>query len=70
VTRTKVLLIAAPLCLAVGSLAAKVLVAPPAAQAATSHGLDTDQIQLASAKNLPSFDDAYQRHMGVLDTLR
>ena len=33
-------------------------------------GINTSQITFDSPKNMPSFDDRYQRHLGVLDTLR
>jgi hypothetical protein len=42
----------------------------PGIGAATNPGLDVAQIALNAPKNLPSFDDTYQMHTGVLDTLR
>lgn len=69
-TRKNASLIAAPLALAIGIFVTTMMIAPPITEAAMDHGLDIDQISLASAKNLLSFDDTYQRHMGVLDTLR
>jgi hypothetical protein len=32
-------------------------------------GINAGQLTYSS-KNMPSFDDGYQRHLGVLDTLR
>jgi hypothetical protein len=47
----------------------KMLIAPPVTQAAISQGLDVNQLTLNTPKDLPSFDDKYQRHLGVLDVL-
>src|SRR4051794_37603671 len=33
-------------------------------------GIDAGQLTLNASKNMPSFNDKYQRHLGVLDTLR
>jgi hypothetical protein len=33
-------------------------------------GIDAGQLTSNASKNMPSFDDKYQRHLGVLDTLR
>ena len=69
-TKGKLSLIAASLFLAAGLIGAKVLVAPSVSRAASSPGIDTEQMMLATQKNLPSFHDKYQAHTGVLDTLR
>ena len=69
-TKGKLPLIAAALLLAAGRVGAKVLLAPSISQAAASAGIDTEQMILATPRNLPSFDDKYQAHTGVLDTLR
>jgi hypothetical protein len=37
-------------------------------EAAINPGIDVSQIELNASKNLPSFDDKYQQHIGVLDT--
>jgi hypothetical protein len=44
------------------------LTSPQVSEAAPNVGINVSQLN-ASA-NLPSFDDTYQRHLGVLDTLR
>ena len=69
-TRKHVSLFVASLALATGLFWAKVLVAPSLTHAATDQGIDTDQLTLRASKNLPSFDDRHQAHLGVLDTLR
>ena len=42
----------------------------PVSQAATPQGMDIIELTAATPKNLPSFDDKYQRHMGILDVLK
>ena len=42
----------------------------PVSEAAVKAGIDVGQIEFSASKNMPSFDDKYQRHTGVLDTLR
>lgn len=43
---------------------------PPVALAGSSQGLDISQIERdAFYEGMPSFDDMYQRHTGVLDVL-
>jgi hypothetical protein len=37
-------------------------------EAAVKPGVDVSQIAFNTPANLPSFDDKYQRHIGVLDT--
>jgi len=50
---------------------ALLVASPEATEAATNATtLDPQQITLNGARDLPSFDDTYQRHTGVLDTLR
>jgi len=45
--------------------------APPVAVAAAiSQGINPDQMTTHASKGLASFDDRYQAHIGVLDTLR
>ena len=68
-TKGKLSMIAAALLLAGGLVGAKVLLAPSVSQAAASAGIDTEQMTLATPTNLPSFDDRYQAHTGVLDRL-
>jgi len=69
-TKSKVLLASTSLVLAAGLIGAKILIAPSVSEAAIKTGIDPEQIMLAAPKGLPSFDDSYQRHMGVLDTLK
>ena len=69
-TRRKLSLLGASLAVATGLFWAKVLIAPNVTEAATMSGIDAEQVALTASKGLPSFDDKYQRHMGVLDTLR
>jgi len=46
------------------------LTSPPVSEAATNYGVDVAAIAFNAPKDLPSFDDTYQRHTGMLDTLR
>jgi len=49
------------------------LVASPARTEASTYVMaQTDPLQMTlnAPRDLPSFDDTYQRHTGVLDTLR
>lgn len=62
-------LAACSILVAAGLLFGKMLLAPPVSEAATLLTLSPEQITLTAAKGLPSFDDSYQRHTGVLDTL-
>jgi hypothetical protein len=41
----------------------------PVEAGAGAPGLDPEQIALGGSRELPTFDDTYQRHMGVLDRL-
>ena len=68
-TKRKLSLLGASLAVATGLFWAKVLIAPNVTEAATVSGIDAEQVALTASKGLPSFDDKYQRHMGVLDTL-
>ena len=55
--------------LAAGLLFVKILVAPPVSVAAIPLTLDPEQMTLTAGKGLPSYDDNFQSHLGVLDTL-
>jgi hypothetical protein len=66
----KLLGLAAVLAVATGLFWSKMLIAPPVTQAAVSQGLDVNQLAVNTPKDLSSFDDKYQRHLGVLDVLR
>jgi hypothetical protein len=56
---------------AVGLFGSKVLIYPPLTLAAPGpQSLDIHQLALSTPKDLPSFDDTYQRHLGVLDVLK
>ena len=69
-TKRNLSLLGASLAVATGLFWAKVLIAPNVTEAATVSGIDAEQVALTASKGLPSFDDKYQRHMGVLDTLQ
>lgn len=69
-TKRKLVLIATSLAIAMGLVGAKMLVAPVVSEAATNPGIDSEKMMLALPKTLPSFEDRYQRHTGVLDTLK
>ena len=56
--------------LAAGLLFVKILVAPPVSVAAMPLTLDPEQMTLTAGKALPSYDDSFQSHLGVLDTLK
>jgi hypothetical protein len=60
-------MIAASLVVATGLFWARMLTSPPVAEAAMDNGIDVAEIVVP--KGMPSFDDTYQRHTGVLDTL-
>ena len=69
-TRNKLTLLAASLAVAMGLFWAKILTSPPVTLAAPNHqSLDIDAMHRAAPGDLPSFDDVYQRHTGVLDVL-
>ena len=69
-TRNKLTLLAAPLAVAMGLFWANILTFPPVTMAAPNQSLDIDAMHRAAPGNLPSFDDVYQRHTGVLDVLK
>ena len=69
-TKRNLSLLGASIAVATGLFWAKVLIAPNVTEAATVSGIDAEQVALTASKGLPSFDDKYQRHMGVLDTLQ
>ena len=55
---------------ATGAFWAVMLQAPPKTVAAMQEGMNIGQVSLTAAQDMPSFDDMYQNHMGVLDTLK
>jgi len=55
---------------AIGIFTARMLISPPVTMAATNQGIDVAQTAFNAPKDLPSFDASYQRHTGVLDTLK
>jgi hypothetical protein len=63
-------LIATAFLVATGLFGARMLTSPPVSEAATNRGIHVRQIRFNAPNNLPSFDNVYQRHIGVLDTLR
>jgi hypothetical protein len=67
---TKLSLIAASLAVAIGLFGVKVLIAPPTSEAALTNSISVEQLALSAPKDLREFDAEYQRHTGVLDTLR
>ena len=69
-TKRNLTLLGASLAIATGLFWAKVLIAPNVTEAATVSGIDAEQLSLTALRGLPSFEDNYQRHMGVLDTLQ
>jgi hypothetical protein len=69
VTKRNLSLLGASIAVATGLFWAKILIVPNVTEAATVSGIDPDQVALAAPKGMPSFDDKYQRHTGVLDTL-
>ena len=68
-TKRNFSLLGASLLVATGLFWAKILIAPNVTEAAMIAGVDPEQISITAGRGLPSFDDKYQRHMGVLDTL-
>ena len=68
-TRNKLTVLAASLAVAMGLFWTKIMIFPPVTLAATDHSLDIDAMHRAAPGSLPSFDDVYQRHTGVLDVL-
>ena len=68
-TRNKLTLFAASLAVAMGLFWAKILISPPVTLAAANQSLDIDAMHRAAPGDLPSFDNVYDRHTGVLDVL-
>ena len=62
----------AAMAVAVGLFGASLVVLPAPTKASTHPMAQMDPVQMTSnaPRDLPSFDDSYQRHIGVLDTLR
>ena len=58
---------AASFVIATGVVGAWMLTSPTVSKAALNPGVDLTQIEFNAPKNLPSFDDKYQRGTGVLD---
>ena len=69
-TKRKLSVIGASLAFLIAIFFFRMLIAPPISQAAINSGVDPGQITRYSPTNLPSFDSLYQRHTGVLDTLK
>ena len=56
---------------ALTAVVATVVLTPPVSVAAERQGINIiEHVALNAPKNLPNFDDTYQRHMGVLDVLK
>jgi hypothetical protein len=62
--------VAASLALATALFWARMLISPPVTEAATIQGVEVGRLTFNASNDLPSFDDSYQRHTGVLDTLK
>jgi len=62
----------AAMAVAVGVFGASLVASPARTEASTYVMAQTDPVQMTlnAPRDLPSFDDTYQRHTGVLDTLR
>jgi hypothetical protein len=58
---------AASFVVATGLFGAWTLTSSTVSEAAIKPGVDVSQIEFNAPINLPSFDDKYQRHIGVLD---
>ena len=56
--------------IATGVFGAVSLTSSTVSEAAVKPSVDVSQIEFSASKNMPSFDHKYQRHTGVLDTLR
>ena len=69
-TKAKLTLIVTPIAFALGLWGGRILLAPPISEAAITSSIPVEQIAQSAPKNLPDFSDNYQRHMGVLDTLK
>jgi len=62
--------LAAAFALATGLFWSTMLTTAPVTLAATSQSLDIREFAANTPNDLPSFDDSYQRHMGILDVLK
>jgi hypothetical protein len=62
-------LFAASFVVATGVFGLWMLTTPTVSEAAMKPGIDVSQVEFNAPNKLPSFDDKYQRHTGVLDTL-
>jgi hypothetical protein len=62
----------AAMAVAVGLFGATLVMSPAPTKASTHPMAQIDPVQMTSnaPRDLPSFDASYQRHIGVLDTLR
>jgi hypothetical protein len=62
----------AAMAVAVGLFGASLVVSPAPTKASTHALAQIDPVQMTinAPRDLPSFDASYQRHIGVLDTLR
>ncbi len=69
-TKGKLSVIVASLAVLAGLFLFRMLIAPPVSEAATNRGVDPGQMTRIAPTNLPSFESVYQRHTGVLDTLK
>jgi hypothetical protein len=69
-SKGKLSVIAASLTVVTGLFLFRMIIAPPVSEAATNGGLDPSQMTRITPMDLPSFDSVYQRHTGVLDTLK
>ena len=69
-TNRKLAFVGASLAVAIGIFAARMLISPPVTMAATNQGINVAQMAFHAPRDLPSFDATYQRHTGVLDTLK
>ena len=65
----KLIGVAVVLLVGAGLFGVKLSIAPPVTLAATTSSIDVNQIARSAPTDLPSFDDRYQRHLGVLDVL-
>jgi hypothetical protein len=69
-TNRKLSLIVSSFALATGIFTAGMLISPPVTMAVSNQGIDVARMAFNAPIDLPSFDATYQRHTGVLDTLR
>ena len=59
---------AASFVVSTGLFGAWTLTSSTVAEASLDPGVDVSEIEVKAPTNLQSFDDKYQRHIGVLDT--